>query len=187
MTRDKLENVCFIVSLPLGHAFSFWLISIHHYFKTPSILDASYDFESDAAFLGFGFWLLLAALSFLLIYEMSDTPIECTSEDGVTIGLIDAIITCSRVADERIRRLEGDISKPVIDALSDLFSCDGIRYLMSLGGCFTYVPSKEFLEIENDVLKLALKGLLDRHCDGSEESAWAEWDLAKTVLKDGAQ
>lgn len=67
MTRDRLESVCFIVSFPLGQAFSFWLVSIHHYFKSPSPFDASYDFESDAAILGFGFWILFGALSFLLI------------------------------------------------------------------------------------------------------------------------
>lgn len=67
MKRDKLEMWCFLGSFPLGHAFSFWLVSIHHYFKNPSPLDASYDFEADAAFLGFGFWILFAFLLLLLI------------------------------------------------------------------------------------------------------------------------
>ena len=67
MKRDKLETWCFFGSFPLGQAFSFWLVSIHHYFKTPSILDNSYDFESDAAILGFVFWIIFFAVFYLLI------------------------------------------------------------------------------------------------------------------------
>lgn len=118
---------------------------------------------------------------------MEEKEIECTSKEGLTIGLIDSIITCAHLADERVRGLERDIPKSIVDALSDLFTCDGIRYLMSLGGCFTYVPSKDFLEIENGVLKLAIRGLLDRHSSGGDESTWtAEWDLAKTVCKEAS-
>lgn len=67
MKRDKLEKWCFLGALPAGQAFSFWLVSVHHYFKNPSPFDVSYDFEADAAFLGFGFWILFAVLLLLFI------------------------------------------------------------------------------------------------------------------------
>ena len=31
-------------------------------------------------------------------------------------------------------------------------------------------------------LEMALEGLLHRHCDGSDERYWAEWDTANEAL-----
>ena len=39
------------------------------------------------------------------------------------------------------------------------------------------------LEAENAQLRNALEGLLARHCDGSDEWHWAEWDTAKEALE----
>ena len=38
------------------------------------------------------------------------------------------------------------------------------------------------LEAQNKALLEALEGLLIRHCDGSEEKYWAEWDAARAAL-----
>lgn len=34
-----------------------------------------------------------------------------------------------------------------------------------------------------EAMRDALRGLLHRHCDGSEEQYWAEWDTASEALK----
>ena len=39
------------------------------------------------------------------------------------------------------------------------------------------------LRAENARLRMALEGLLARHCDGSDEWHWAEWDTLKQDLE----
>ncbi len=39
------------------------------------------------------------------------------------------------------------------------------------------------LRSENERLKVALRGLLDRHNDNTEEEYWAEWDTAIDALQ----
>ena len=39
------------------------------------------------------------------------------------------------------------------------------------------------LRAENERLRIALEGLLARHCDGSDERHWAEWDTVKEALE----
>lgn len=48
------------------------------------------------------------------------TAEECSSEEGITVGLIDAAQTCCRVAYERLDRLDQDDSVSVCEALKDL-------------------------------------------------------------------
>lgn len=38
---------------------------------------------------------------------------------------------------------------------------------------------------ERDTLKNALVGLLARHCDGTPEQYWGEWDTAQEALQEG--
>lgn len=38
------------------------------------------------------------------------------------------------------------------------------------------------MAIERDKLEAALRGLLARHNDGSDEQHWAEWDTARAAL-----
>lgn len=48
---------------------------------------------------------------------------SCRSKDGVTVGLIDAIIAISRVLSPRLKGLDARIDSPVVEALKDL-GCD---------------------------------------------------------------
>jgi len=64
--------------------------------------------------------------------------IECNSEIGITIGLIDAIITTARVLRTRmdfnamICGENGDEHQPVREALKDLAGCTEVRELIGL-------------------------------------------------------
>lgn len=40
------------------------------------------------------------------------------------------------------------------------------------------------LEAKNAKLIAALRGLLERHGDGSDEGPWAEWDTAREALRE---
>lgn len=63
-------------------------------------------------------------------------PIECSSEMGVTIGLIDSIITTARVLGQRldydalICGEDGDEHQPIREALTDLATCAELRRLI---------------------------------------------------------
>lgn len=56
---------------------------------------------------------------------MTAEPVDCRSTDGVTIGLIDTIITASRVL--RDRPLSG---VPVREALADLAGDEDVAHLL---------------------------------------------------------
>lgn len=65
--------------------------------------------------------------------------IECKSEIGVTVGLIDTIITSARVLRDRIDvdalicGQTGDEHQPVRDALRDLQDSDDFKRLITYG------------------------------------------------------
>ena len=76
-----------------------------------------------------------------------DKPIECKSEEGVLVGLIDSIMTLATVAAERVKEYDEDqIPDSVIAALADLFQDRDLRFVVSFGGNSKYGPS-EFEEI----------------------------------------
>lgn len=80
-------------------------------------------------------------------------PIECRSEEGIVIGLIDAMITCARVAAERIRRYDEDEwPNGVAAACSDLFFDKDVRFVTSFGGNRDYEPN-EFSRLISDLRK----------------------------------
>jgi hypothetical protein len=63
--------------------------------------------------------------------------IECKSRDGITIGLIDALITTAAVLHQRLlqdHRRGRKNSQPVIDALDDLRLNKNFRELVFPGG-----------------------------------------------------
>lgn len=52
---------------------------------------------------------------------MRRKTLECRSKEGTAVGLIDAIISISRVLAPSIRKMDEDeLAQPVIDALRDL-------------------------------------------------------------------
>lgn len=62
-------------------------------------------------------------------------PIECKSEMGITIGLIDAIISIANILAPRLRVIDdelrlgtrGDVHQPIRDALTDLCVSSELR------------------------------------------------------------
>jgi hypothetical protein len=75
--------------------------------------------------------------------ERQDKPIECTSPDGITIGLVDSLITISIVLDRRLRTELARLNKQrpdedghayhsqaVQDAMADLAGNQAVRRLL---------------------------------------------------------
>ncbi len=59
------------------------------------------------------------------------TAEECSSEEGITVGLIDAAQTCCRVAYERMERFDQDDSASVREALKDMRADHSARMLIT--------------------------------------------------------
>lgn len=60
---------------------------------------------------------------------------ECDSQDGTTVGLIDALISIARVAKERLLGYDMDaIPESVLAAMDDIFANTDMRFLLSFGG-----------------------------------------------------
>lgn len=59
---------------------------------------------------------------------MNDTYTDCRSEEGVTVGLIDAIISISRILAERIRNFP--MERSVEDAMCDLLADEDMSFVM---------------------------------------------------------
>lgn len=55
--------------------------------------------------------------------------IDCRSEEGITIGLIDSLIAISRVLRPRLRVRE-DWTPEIINAMMDLMGDEDIRFLV---------------------------------------------------------
>jgi hypothetical protein len=60
---------------------------------------------------------------------MTEIYTDCRDEDGITVGLIDAIINISRLLAKR------DLSPPVVtEALRDLKQDEDMNFIMDIGG-----------------------------------------------------
>ncbi len=56
---------------------------------------------------------------------------ECSSKDGITVGLIDSLITICRVLRKDRKLLDNNPSKAVGEALADLRSCDDVQMVVT--------------------------------------------------------
>jgi len=94
--------------------------------------------------------------------------IECSSQDGITIGLIDSIITNVRILKER------DIehaSPEVLDALQDLSEMGELYFLLKANENARGISNKRVnstFDVENNrVMRLAISGMADKIESGS--------------------
>jgi len=55
--------------------------------------------------------------------------VDCRSDEGITIGLVDSILTVARI----LARRDLLNSLSILDALSDLSSDEDLAYLMRIG------------------------------------------------------
>lgn len=76
---------------------------------------------------------------------------SCDTPEGRTVGLIDSLITVSRIAAERIEAYDDEIPESVIAALKDLFANSTIRFLLSFGGNAEYSTS-EFRALQDNFI-----------------------------------
>lgn len=61
--------------------------------------------------------------------------VDCRSEEGITIGLIDALLSIGRVLASRIAEADQQVlGFGVKDALTDLAQDEDLRYLLEEGG-----------------------------------------------------
>lgn len=61
--------------------------------------------------------------------------IDCRSEEGITVGLLDAIISIARIVSRR------DLSSSnILEALKDLRSDEDVKRLMDTGSLMELVP-----------------------------------------------
>lgn len=83
--------------------------------------------------------------------KSAEEPIECTSEDGITIGLIDAVLTIFTLLQER------DFLKigPVREAITDLRDSDSGKRIMGIGELSS---AKERIKELEKVLSIISKG-----------------------------
>lgn len=61
----------------------------------------------------------------------AEQPLDCRSEEGVTVGLIDGIIATFRVL--RLRLQEGGAQSEVIEALKDLAQDEDLALVLAFG------------------------------------------------------
>ncbi len=65
------------------------------------------------------------------------TDIECKSEMGITIGLIESILTAANLLGQRldyetlISGERGDEHQPIRDAIADLCACEPLRRMLN--------------------------------------------------------
>lgn len=60
---------------------------------------------------------------------MEPKVVDCRSDEGITIGLVDSILTVARI----LARRDLLNSLSILDALSDLSSDEDLAYLMRIG------------------------------------------------------
>jgi hypothetical protein len=58
-------------------------------------------------------------------------PLECKSEEGVTVGIIDAILVLFNLLKSRLDNIPYDPKHPVIQALMDLEDDDNFEYAIN--------------------------------------------------------
>ena len=86
------------------------------------------------------------------------SPLDCRSEDGITVGLIDSIITISRLAKRRLELLSKDDMKDhpeVLEALIDLASDADFKSVCVRALGFTY--PKAYAAYQTDSLESLMK------------------------------
>ncbi len=79
--------------------------------------------------------------------SLQDIPVDCRSEEGITIGLIDTIMTCCAAL--RGRELS---HAQVVEALKDLRSDEALKKLM-FGGVMGFNYEKILRAYETDLLE----------------------------------
>lgn len=94
---------------------------------------------------------------------MPETPLDCRSTDGVTVGLIDAIITTARVLRDRPCR-----GVPVREALADLAQDEDMAWLLYVAELSAPTLGTQVAEARSEVLRLtALAHELRQQLDGA--------------------
>lgn len=72
-------------------------------------------------------------------------PVECSSEEGITIGLIDTIITAAQTLKGRQVMFDHPAVK---EALKDFYCCEELRALLLHAAGFDYKKVKLCYEVD---------------------------------------
>jgi len=92
---------------------------------------------------------------------MSENKTDCRTETGVTVGLIDSLITVSRVLAPRLKKIKGrELSKPILEALDDLYQDEDLLYILTTGNYNPHITRNMDLatQMMNDFAEKLNKG-----------------------------
>lgn len=109
-----------------------------------------------------------------------DKLIDCNSEEGVTIGLIDAIISISKMLSTRNLFDDRDL---IHEALKDLRSTEDMKMLMDIGeleDAKNYIKEKDKII---DTLSKAIEQLKQNPSQEQEQKYFEELKLLKTAVQ----
>jgi len=81
---------------------------------------------------------------------------DCRSETGITVSLIDSLISISRVLAPRLKKIKGrELSKPILEALDDLYQDEDLLYILGTGNYNPHITKNMDLatQMMNDFAK----------------------------------